>query len=198
MVHLIITTANIPESYENRKEQYIESIGSCLKYAGLFDSYTVLECVSKHEEYLDRYNTFYSNEPNQYLNKGLNEVGHLRAYLKHSTLPDDGMIIKLSGRYLVEDNYFFEKAAALQYEFDSIFKNDNDVFEGNGYHTFFYAIKKSLFLGIADQIDFSMDNERPIEWDFKEHLMTNERHIEIDRLGLMARQGTNSEKTFRC
>jgi len=198
MIHVIITTANIPESYESRKRQYIESIEACLKYADLFDSYTVLECVSDNESYLNQYHTFYSKEANPYPNKGLNEMNHLKAFLKQSPLADDTSIIKLSGKYIIEDSYFFEKVLEFENEYDSIFKNDNDVFEGNGYHTFFYYMKKKLFLETIDILDFSINNDRPIEWDVKNYLMVSDKHIEIDRLGILAHQGTNSEKIFRC
>ena len=198
MVHVIITTANIPDAYEYRKEQYIQSIESCLKFSHLFDSYTILECVSANEGYLDRYNTVYSKEGNPYNDKGLNEMNHLRAHLKQSPYPDDLSIIKLSGRYIVEDAYFFERVLELQDQFDSVFKNDNDVYEGNGYHTFFYYMKKRLFIDVANSIEYSNDHNRPIEWDVKDYLMVSEKHIEIDRLGIMAYQGTNSEKIFRC
>lgn len=198
MLHLIITTANIPNSYESRREQYIQSIEACLKYAHLFQSYTVLECVSDNEEYLNQYNTIYSKEGNLYGNKGLNEMKHLRSFLKQTPFADDQPIIKLSGKYMVEDDYFFKSVLALQHEYDSIFKNDSDVFEGNGYHTFFYYMKKRLFINTIDSLEFSANNDRPIEWDVKDYLLVNEKHIEIDRLGLLARQGTYSEKVFRC
>jgi hypothetical protein len=198
MAHVIITSANIPQGYENRKMQYIESIEACLKYSHLFNTYCILECVSAHEGYLGQYNTYYSKEGNIYTNKGLNEMNHLRAYLKQSSLPDDEPIIKLSGKYMIEEPYFFEKVMELEKEFDSMFKNDNDVYVGNGYHTFFYYMKKKLFIDVADSLEYSDDNGRPIEWDVKEYLMVNSRHIEIDRLGVMARQGPNSEKIFHC
>ncbi|WP_295712890.1 hypothetical protein [Mucilaginibacter sp.] len=196
MSHVIITTANIPEQYERRKQQYIDSIETCLKYSHLFNSYTVLECVSEKEEYLDQYNTVYSTEGNLYPNKGLNELNHLRVFLEGSTLKDSEPIIKLSGKYIIDDSYFFEKVIELQHKFDSIFKNDDDVFEGNGYHTFFYCLKKRLFLDTINSIDFSLVNDTPIEWDIKNYLMVMDKHIEIDRLGITAYQGANSERIF--
>ncbi|RWY55789.1 hypothetical protein [Mucilaginibacter gilvus] len=198
MIHVIITTANIAEAYDSRKAQYIESIEACLQYQQYFDSYTVLECVSANEQYLDAYNTHYSTLGNPFPNKGLNEMSHLKGYLENAVLPNDAAIIKLSGKYVIEDYYFFEKVAKLKDEFDSLFKNDNDVYVGNGYHTFFYYMKKGLFLDTINSLEFSVGNIRPIEWDVKSYLMVNERHAEIDRLGLIARQGTNSEKIFRC
>ncbi|MBL4674911.1 MAG: hypothetical protein JKY70_01690 [Mucilaginibacter sp.] len=198
MVHLIITTANIPEAYEARREQYIRSIEAALRYHKFFDSYTVLECVSKHEDYSDNYDTFYSQTGNPFKDKGHNELSHLKDYLQQLALPADTSIIKLSGKYLIEDSYFFERVLEFQQDFDSMFKNDNDVYVGNGYHTFFYYIKKQLLLDAIGSVNLSDNNIRPIEWDLKEFLMIKERHIEIDRLGLTAYQGTNSEKVFHC
>lgn len=198
MLHLIITTANIKHSYKQRKHQYIQSIETCLKYAHLFDSYTVLECVSENEEYLNCYNTVYSNQDNLYNNKGLNEMNHLRAFLKEPAFGDNQSIIKLSGKYVITDDYFFNKVLELQAQFDSILKNDKDVYEGNGYHTFFYYMKKKVLLEAINNLEFSLNNNRPIEWDIKDYLLMRDRHIEIDRLGLLARQGTSSEKVFYC
>jgi hypothetical protein len=196
MSHVIITTANIAEGYESRKRQYINSIETCLKYASLFDSYTILECVSDNEDYLNQYNVFYSKENNPYSNKGLNELNHLKSFLKQSSFNDTDGIIKLSGKYMINNSYFFEKVLQLKNEYDSIFKNDDDVYAGNGYHTFFYYIKKKVWLDTIKNVEFSLTNNTPIEWDFKEYLMVKERHIEIDKLGITAYQGANSEKVF--
>src|ERR1700761_7721303 len=118
MIHLIITSANIPEAYTHRRNQYINSIETCLKYSDLFDSYTILECVSSDEEYLNQYNVYYSKENNAYLNKGLNEMNHLRSYLENqSSLNDTDAIIKLLGRYIIKDSYFFEKVLELHYNY---------------------------------------------------------------------------------
>ena len=198
MLHLIITTANIEHHYKQRKQHYIESIEACLKYAHLFDSYTVLECVSANEEYLNGYNTVYSAEGNLYGNKGLNEMNHLKSFLNKSAFGDNQSIIKLSGKYVIKDDYFFNKVLELQTKFDSILKNDKDVYDGNGYHTFFYYMKKKVLMDAINSLEFSWENDRPIEWDIKDYLLTRDRHIEIDRLGVLAKQGTFSEKVFYC
>ncbi len=198
MIHVIITSANIREAYEKRKRQYIESIETCLKYAHLFDSYAILECVSPHEEYLSAYNTYYSKESNLLINKGHDELRHMLGYLNQSQLPEDACIVKLSGRYMIEDSYFFDRVIELSDTFDSIFKNDADAYLGNGYHTFLYYMKKKLFADLYSSIDPSECNKMHFEWQVKHHIMTQERHIEIDRLGVLANQGTYSEKIYRC
>ena len=55
-----------------------------------------------------------------------------------------------------------------------------------------------MLLESINSLEFSLTNNRPIEWDIKDYLLTRDRHIEIDRLGLLARQGTFSEKIFYC
>ncbi|HXH99705.1 MAG TPA: hypothetical protein VNI52_05530 [Sphingobacteriaceae bacterium] len=198
MIHLIITTANIPKAYWRRKWQYIRSIKSCLKYGNLFDTYTILECVTENKRYLNKYNTYYSKEGNPYPNKGLNEMAHLKAFLRQSTFKKNDAIIKLTGRYIIDESYFFNKVIEMQNDYDSIFKDDSDVYEGRGYHTFFYYIKKGLLEEAIDQIDFSVNNDRPIEWDMKDYLKCRKNHLVIDRLGITAYQGTKSEKIFKC
>lgn len=198
MIHLVITTANIPQEYAKRKQQIIDSIEACLSFRQYFDSYTVLECVSAHEDYLGRYPTYYSQQGNPFKDKGHNELNHLRAFLNQSGLPDDASIVKLSGKYLVTDDYFFKKVNMLNDELDSMFKSDSDVYAGNGYHTFLYYIRKGLLLDAIDSISLNDSNERPIEWDFKDFLMVRDRHAEIDRLGVKAFQGAASENIFIC
>lgn len=198
MIHVIITSANIAEAYEKRKQQYINSIEKCLKYSSLFDSYNVLECVSPFEDYLSAYNTHYSSATNKFINKGEDELNHILAFLDQSQLPDDACIIKLSGRYILEDSYFFDKVAEFSENFDSIFKCDADVYAGNGYHTFLHYIKKSTFAGLYNHMDFTKWENNNFEWQVKNYFLPLDRHIEIDRLGVLAYQGTHSENIFRC
>lgn len=198
MIHLLITAANIPDYYEKRREQYIASIESCLKFSHLFDSYTVVECVAGNVDYLNKYNVYYSRLGNPFSNKGLNEMRHLKSFLEGSSFAASDAVIKLTGRYVVEDDYFFRTVRELQHEYDSIFKNDNDYYVGNGYHTFFYYMKKGLFLEAIDSLEFSEANRRPIEWDVKDFILLTDRHSVIDKLGVMAYQGTASENTFRA
>jgi len=80
---------------------------------------------------------------------------------------------KLSGKYLIEDDYFFKSVLKLQNEYDSIFKNDNDVFEGNGYHTFFITWKKGCLLILLIALIFS--KQQQAHWvDVKNYLLITE------------------------
>lgn len=197
MIHLIITTANIPDNYNSRKGLYIKSIESALRYDYLFDSYTILECASSKVDYLEGFNLHYSKVQNTYPEKGLNEMQHLKTFIEQSNLKDGDAIIKLTGRYLLEDNSFFNKVKLLINDYDSIFKDDSDVYVGRGYHTFLYCMKKNRFLDTINSLRFSSDNMDPIEWGVKDFLKERNRNYEIARLGVVAYQGTAGEKVFR-
>lgn len=197
MIHLIITAANIKENYELRKKLYIQSIEIALKYDYLFDSYTILECASSNEDYLNQYNVHYSKAKNIYPEKGLNEMLHLKSFIEQPDFKDDDVFIKLTGRYLLEDNSFFNKVRLLIEDYDSIFKDDSDVYVGKGYHTFLYCMKKYRFVDTINSLNFSTSNMDPIEWAVKGYLQNKARNYEIARLGIIAYQGTSGEKIFR-
>ncbi|MNJ91747.1 hypothetical protein D3C87_94010 [compost metagenome] len=198
MIHLIITTANIRNFYPERKQLYIQSIERALEFDYLFDSCTILECVSSDEAYLNGYNVHYSKVQNEYPEKGLNEMQHLKAFIEQSSFNEDDLIIKLTGRYILEDNSFFNKIKLLASDYDSVFKDDSDIYEGLGYHTFLYCARKSRFLEIINSLNYSKDNLDPIEWGVKDFLKSKDRNYIIARLGVKAYQGTHSEKIFVC
>lgn len=197
MIHLIITAGNIKEHYQERKQQYIKSIDCALEYDYFFKSITVLECVSPYEDYLSPYPVFYSKLLNRFPEKGLNEMAHIRAFLAQSSIDENDLVIKLTGRYLLEDSSFFNKVKILEDRYDSIFKDDSDIYKGLGYHTFLYCMRKSRFLETIDSLDFSEENRDPIEWGVKSFLKEKDRHYLLDRLGIVAYQGANSGNIFR-
>lgn len=197
-IHLIITAANIGTHYQDRKEQYLQSIERTLQFDYLFDSYTILECVSSSEEYLKGYNVHYSKMKNLYPEKGLNEMQHLKAFIEQSSIKDDDHIIKFTGRYMLEDSSFFNKIKLLASDYDSVFKDDSDIYEGRGYHTFLYCAKKTRFLEIINSLNYSSHNRDPIEWGVKDFLKEKNRHYLIARLGVKAFQGAHSEMIFTC
>lgn len=196
MIHLIITTANIQTHYQERKDLYIRSIEQALKFSYLLDSCTILECVSAHEDYLDPYNTYYSKVKNVFPEKGLNEMQHLKAFIEQSSFKPADTLIKLTGRYWLEDSTFFNKVQLLNEFFDSIFKDDSDIYEGRGYHTFLYAMKKERFLQTIDSLQFVKTNLDPIEWGVKDFLKDKNRNYLLNRLGVKAFQGAFGEKVF--
>ncbi|MEM7143744.1 MAG: hypothetical protein AAF591_01335 [Verrucomicrobiota bacterium] len=198
MPHLIITTANTDQDYEIRKPQYLKSIDKAFECRHLFASVTILECTSKDEPYLGPYPVHYSKAPNSFPNKGLNEMTHLKTFLNRAPIPPDDFVIKLTGRYLLRDDSFLHLVRNAPASCNSIFKDDSDVYQGNGYHTFLFAMRKNALLKTIDNLDFDPGNNAPIEWHFKNFLQDQSSHRLVDSLGVTAFQGHKGEVVFDC
>lgn len=181
MKHLIITTAHIPKEsclikigydYQIRVQDYIESFKSALKLSNKFDSIKIIETVSKEKiDYLENsgIDVYYSTFDNSFINKGLNEMYHIKNFLDNNEIYADDMIVKLSGRYIiVNDNI-------LNLDSDFIAKFDGDIYDpfNRGVHTFYFAFKKSLFLEFINWLNIENTNNdyTPIEWKVKEFLL---------------------------
>ena len=195
-MHLIITSANIDEHFEHRRSQYIESINTAVKYAYSCLSITVLECFASKVPYLEDFNVVYSPVANVFPEKGLNELQHLKSFLLRSPISNDEFIVKLTGRYLLEDSTFFHKVLILKDQYNCIIKNDKDIYEGRGCHTFLFAAKKGLLLDAIESFDFSSSSVDPIEWGIKAFLEKRQDVYYMERLGVRAFQGTSGANIF--
>lgn len=179
--HLIITTAIISKekcltqlgySYEQRMLDYKNSFESALLLRDKFDTITIVETVSKEKvkELEDSgINVYYSNFDNSFVNKGINEMFHIQDFLKNSSISDEDLIIKITGRYLIiNDNI-------LNINSDFIAKYDGDIYPGNrGVHTFFFGCKKKLFIEFIDTFNFKNNNYDTtcIEWLVKDYILS--------------------------
>lgn len=181
MIHLIITTAVIPKelcllrlgySYEQRMLDYNKSFEYALKFKDKFDSITILETISKYKvvELEDSgIPVYYSKVSNLYSNKGINEMLHIQDFLKNSNFNDYDLIIKITGRYLIEN------VSILDINSDIIAKYDGDIYgPDNGVHTFFFGFKKNLFDEFIKFLDINTHdyNNICIEWLLKDFLLS--------------------------
>lgn len=182
MKHLIITTAVIPKelcslnlgySYEKRMSDYKDSFEYVLKLKDKFNTITILETVSKEKvDELENsgINVYYSNIDNSFKNKGINEILHIQDFLKNSNINDDDIVIKLSGRYLIENDNI------LSINSDFIAKYDGDIYPGDrGVHTFFFGFKKKLFFQFVSMLNISSINTYEkicIEWLIKDFMIS--------------------------
>src|SRR5690606_12080448 len=125
---------------------------------------------------------------NVFPEKGLNELQHLKQHIQQLDLKEEDVIIKLTGRYLLENGLFLYKVKELISEgINSIFKLDDDIYEGKGYHTFLYATKVDIFLKMVESFSFIQENREPIEWGVKRFLHGRNNNYLIDWLGVLAR-----------
>jgi hypothetical protein len=188
MNHLIITAAIVPEekcfsqlgySYQQRMMDYRKSFEYALRLKDKFDSMTIVAFPNERVSELENsgIKVYYSNFDNSFVNKGLNEMYHIYDFLKNSDIKNEDMIIKISGRYLIEND------TILNIDRDFIAKYDGDIYPGNrGVHTFILGFKKGLFLEFFNSLDVENNNYDSvcIEWLVKDFMLNKKIPI-LDR-----------------
>jgi hypothetical protein len=106
---IIMTSALISDQFENRKQDYIESYESLIKFIDPKNIF-LLECFSSKEHFLENYskNIYYSNTHNTtFKNKGVLEILCMKKFLQNNTFDDEELLLKITGRYkLLNSNLF--------------------------------------------------------------------------------------------
>lgn len=119
-IYMIITTSLIKEQYELRKQQYIAGINSVLKNIENKDiTIIIVENNGQRKTFLDdfSFNVLYTNSNLQNINKGNKELQDIQTAIKTYNIKDDDLIIKFTGRYLLNDNNKF---------INLVYENQND------------------------------------------------------------------------
>lgn len=121
MIYLIITTSIHNKvgvvHAEHRKNQYIESIQSALKYASLINEDgekirpIIVENNGLRKTFMDELGcpvVYTNNNQFHFQNKGMNELLDIKHVIAKYNMQDDDTIIKLTGRYKLLSSSFFE------------------------------------------------------------------------------------------
>ena len=106
-IKIMCTSALIPVNYDMRKEEYHRSFKKIRQYG--YEPYIVEAFHCGTPSYLEEYSNhvFYSCLHNNNLsNKGVNEAVSMIECLRHFKFNDNQMIVKLTGRYLLESPEF--------------------------------------------------------------------------------------------
>lgn len=107
-IHVLCTSSLIDTKWEMRKQEYIHSF-KILRSLNC-DFYCVENChLANSPTFLDEYcnHVCYVRSNNPTLkNKGVNECISMLKFLDYFDFNDDDMIIKLTGRYYFENDYF--------------------------------------------------------------------------------------------
>lgn len=129
MIYLIITTC-INNRYglqdeAQRKQTYLENISRTLLSVPSSIKPIIVENNGKRETYLDSLGPevlYTNNNAETYFHKGVNEIKDVQSVIEHYQIKDDDIVIKLTGRYRVNDDTFFQHVIQHQHEFDSFVK----------------------------------------------------------------------------
>jgi hypothetical protein len=136
MIHLIITTSLINKvngcAYDGMREnRYVEcikqSIGLCPKDIKIY----IVECNGERQTCLDQFKEIenvevvYTNNNSLHekvIHKGVTELNDMKHVINKYNINDDEMIIKLTGRYRVLNDYFFNLVKDNIDKYDSFMK----------------------------------------------------------------------------
>ena len=129
MIYLLITTSLIERNFEERKRRYTNGITTAIRHFKDLQSCKIilLENNGRRSTFLDEFGVevFYTNNNTlPTTNIGNKELADLRDCIRHYQIQDDDFIVKLSGRYILQEQSEFmdaliehrdTKAAIVQY-----------------------------------------------------------------------------------
>ncbi len=114
-IHIVYTSALIPQFFEERKQEYIHCLKILNSYGFLPETYVVEAGPSIPESFFESYATHIhyadTNDP-RLKNKGVNEARAVRSFLESHSFPDDHMIVKITGRYFFNNDSLLKLAAS--------------------------------------------------------------------------------------
>jgi hypothetical protein len=107
MIYVIITTSLINCDYENRKNQYIRSINRIIEITKNKLNYklVIVENNGQRKTFLDDFGLpvlYTNNNTINTNNKGIKELHDIFDCINFFNIKDDDMIVKLTGRYVVD------------------------------------------------------------------------------------------------
>ena len=169
---------NIYRNKSNRKKELLESIWVFLNYRHYFRNVILLECVMKKTpRYLQAIpDCQFACSFNRLktMNKGILEFENISNYLLKDSVPDNEIILKLTGRYLIKKGDFINFACNSTSSF--VVRKDSDVWgeRGRGVHTFLFAaqaiVLKEFNNWLIDGNRYLAYGMTPVEWIFAEYL----------------------------
>lgn len=183
-IHILFSSAIIEDQATLRKEEYLTSYFALKDYG--FEPW-IIEATNVNFSFFDDLSdrVFYPQKNNLSLkNLGVNEIESIRAVLAKLPFDDEDIVIKLTGRYFLYDQFFIE-LIQNNFKYDVFAKQIEDqVFTGC------IAMKWKYFKKIIMETDLqdmekNMINMEKVFYDFilKENLC----FFHVDKLHLLAR-----------
>lgn len=136
MIKIIFTSALIENKFEQRKQEYLSAYNS-LKNLINKESIFILECYSDNLQFLQNFDCakFLSlSHKTNIKNKGVLEFEALKKFINSNSnlFKDDDYIVKITGRYKLKSNKFFQllnKSENLEFV-GKLMNNNTQVFAG--------------------------------------------------------------------
>jgi hypothetical protein len=118
MIYLLITTSLVERNFEERKRRYTNGITTALRrFKDVANcKIIIIENNGRRPTFLDAFGVevFYTNN-NQLptINIGNKELADLKECIQHYTIRDEDFVVKLSGRYIIQEESEFMNALLL-------------------------------------------------------------------------------------
>lgn len=194
---ILCTSALIPLHYNERKQEYIESLTILQKQPLPF--YITESCLNSGPSFLNDYcdSIFYTGTNNPNLrNKGVNEAIAMKAALDYFNFDDETMIIKLTGRYKFRDFSFLNTLIKNYNNYDAFVKYDHygQVITGC------FAMRCKFMKNMLENLDLkhmemSMINLELMIAQYLERNIPQDRISSLSSLGVTARIFGDGTKT---
>ena len=116
MLYLLITTCLIPRNFEERKRRYMNGITTAIRRFSSLAKIIILENNGKRSTFLDEFGVevFYTdNNQLSTPNIGNKELADLRDCISHYKIQEEDFVVKLSGRYILQEQCEFLDALMI-------------------------------------------------------------------------------------
>lgn len=189
-IKILYTSALIPHKFEERKQEYIRCLKTLESY-GFKEQVYIAESgpytpLSFFENYCDH--VFYANTNDASLiNKGVNEAKATIAAFDYFDFDDEDMIVKITGRYLFNNDYFLQlvKTHPEMDAFASYFEDKN-----RGVTTGCFAMRYKYYKQMVEELDLEKMEENliDVEWEVAQFLekMGKGKVMYLDKVGISA------------
>lgn len=182
----VSTAALIDAKYEQRKEQYMRSIKVLNDFG--YEPYIVESCA-EGPTFFDACacQPVYTQTNDALLtNKGINEAKALKAFFQgqHCDFNEDDIIIKLTGRYYLEDDSFI-RLIEDNFSYDAFAMHGFQAGEKTPYldlYTGMFALKYRYYNHLLASFNFDHMKEHKVwfEWEVSRYLYgLAERHVPV-------------------
>lgn len=196
-IRVIMTTAQMPVLYEERKEQYLRSFRAIRAYG--FDPW-VIEAKNITSSFFDELSrqVLYPQQHNEALrNKGLNETLSMLAALPYLPFDDEDIVIKLTGRYYLYDRFFIDTIEAASSDYDAFVCYGKHFVSKNHLFTGCFALRWKHFKKLVREMDYDRAEREYISTEqlYAEFIEGNHLRIKIvDPVHVMSKVPHEPEK----
>jgi hypothetical protein len=184
---VIYTSALIPNKFEERKNDYINSYNELIKYIPQNNIF-IIESFSSDISFFNKLGSevFVSNTHDSTLkNKGVLEIKAMLSFFENNKFNDNDLVMKLTGRYRINDDYFIKLPEdAKNFDFyGKLIDNSTQIFTGC------FIAKYSLIIEFLKSQNLMLleENMINIEKALLDFLITkNKKCFFVDKLNLTA------------